>query len=142
MAQDSAAGPMLQMAEKYGTDFRQHIPRLGRPGKEVVLVTGTTGGLGAALLVTLVQSPEVERVYAMNRRSSQPLAERQKIVLDDRGYDSGAILRSPKVILIETDMDEERFGLSEAAYEAVSPCGDTLVTTHPKHSYLRRLFNR
>ena len=123
----NAVEAMLQMVVKYSADFPQHISRFAMPEKEVVLVTGTTGGLGAGLLVTLVQSPGVERVYAVNRRGSQPLAERQKAVLDERGYDGVAILRSPKVVLIETDMDEECFGLSHAAYEEVSDLVHDLI---------------
>lgn len=110
---------MLEMVKKYSVDLSRHTGTIKRPEQEVVLVTGTTGGLGSSLLVTLTQSPNVTRVYALNRKASTPLHERQKAILDERGYDAQSILSSPKVVLLESDMEQDRLGLSAELYHTV-----------------------
>ena len=115
----------MPLVEKYSADFPVHVPRRAAPNREVVLVTGTTGGLGASLLAVLVQAPEVTRVYALNRKGSGSVYERQKAVLDERGFDSLTILSSPKVVLLESKADEVNLGLSSEVYEEVCrslPC--------------------
>lgn len=112
---------MHALVDKYGQDFPRHTPRTAAPSQETVLVTGTTGGLGTALLAALVDNPTVQRVYALNRRRDVPLAERQRGVLVERGYDADRILGSDKVVLIETSLEEERLGLQPAVYDEV-PC--------------------
>ena len=111
---------MHAMVEKYVKDFPNHTSKTGAPAQETVLVTGTTGGLGAALLAALVEDPEVKKVYAVNRRSDVPLAERQRDILNGRGYDADRILQSEKVTLIETNPDEDKLGLQPAMYDEVS----------------------
>ena len=114
-----AISAMLEMVKKYSVNFTKHAGVMKRPSEETVLVTGTTGGLGSSLLVTLAQSPQVARVYALNRKASTPLYERQKDVLDARGYDGQAVLSSQNVVLLETNMEEDNFGLSEDVYNEV-----------------------
>ena len=78
---------------------------------DVVLLTGTTGALGAALLATLVSDPSVRKVYAFNRPSvSMVHSERQKLALETAGYDP-SIVNSPKVVLVEADMREDGLGV-------------------------------
>lgn len=64
------------------------------------------------------------RVYAVNRKSPVPLAERQRISLQERGYDAKAIMASPKLVLLETAVEEDKIGLPEGLYEEVSPHED------------------
>ena len=110
---------MHALVEKYSTDFPVHVSRRGAPSGEVVLVTGTTGGLGASLLVALAGAPEVRRVYALNRKGATAVYERQRAVLDERGFDGQAVLSSPKVVLLEAKADEANLGLSAEVYEEV-----------------------
>ncbi|KAF9238233.1 hypothetical protein BU15DRAFT_62645 [Melanogaster broomeanus] len=56
------------------------------PGRAVVLLTGSTGGLGSFLLSQLLENPTVERVYALNRPSSSTsIEERQRSAFLDKG---------------------------------------------------------
>lgn len=112
---------MYSILDKYSMDFQKHVPTVHRPSEDVVLVTGTTGGLGTALLAALVEDPKVQRVYAVNRHGGAPLAERQRQVLIQRGYDADRVMSSDKVILVETDMDGDNFGFSPDLYDEV-PC--------------------
>lgn len=80
--------------------------------REVVLITGTTGGLGAATLVKLVQSKSVKKVYALNRqpKSGANLLEKQRIALESRGYDP-KVAAHPKVVLVAADITETGLGV-------------------------------
>ena len=64
----------------------------------VVLLTGSTGGLGSFLLSELLKSPAVQRVFAFNRpSSSKSIEERQKWAFRDRGLDID-LLDSDKLV--------------------------------------------
>ncbi|GJE93538.1 acetyl-CoA synthetase-like protein [Phanerochaete sordida] len=116
--QERAVRFMLSTVEKYTRDLPAHVPVAPAPTDEVVLVTGTTGGLGAALLAQLVQSAAVTRVYALNRKSSTPLAERQRASLAERGYDVD-LVASPKLVLVETAVEDSKIGVEDALYEEI-----------------------
>lgn len=108
------------MVETYRGNWPKHTGTADRPAKDTILVTGTTGSLGAGLLARLVQSPEVEHIYALNRFSEDGtgLLERQKERLKDWGFDP-EIVDSPKVTFIEADMSAEQLGMSKETYEKV-----------------------
>lgn len=118
-SQGRAVASMRSMVERYSQDFPVHVASLPPSTSEVVLVTGTTGSLGCSLLSSLLEKPEVTRVYAVNRKSQVPLAERQRSSLQERGYDSDVIMTSPKLVLLETAVEDERLGLPNAQYEEV-----------------------
>lgn len=130
-ARDSSDGQLSQlarinvmrdMASKYSHDFSSHrTNNLTRRSGNIVLVTGTTGGLGSYILSQLASDANVSKVYAFNRKSQggSPLLERQTLALLDRGLDP-AILEFQKVILLEGDLLADNFGLSRALYDEVS----------------------
>jgi Male sterility protein/Phosphopantetheine attachment site len=117
--------PLLQLVEKYGKNFGVHKP--SEPAQiqtgDVVLITGTTGALGASVLSELVQSSTVRIVYALNRRPADgsSITDQQKEALIARGLDP-AIVDSSKVILIEAALDLPDLGLTLGLIERV--CGD------------------
>jgi aryl carrier-like protein len=115
--------PLLQLVEKYGKNFGLHRPSKPAETSEVVLITGTTGALGASVLSELVQLPTVRLVYALNRRPADgsSLTDQQKDALISRGLDP-AIVDSSKVILIEAALDLPDLGLTLGLIERV--CGD------------------
>ena len=117
------------MLTKYGQDFPLPSSRRHRrPAGDTILVTGTTGGLGCALLSQLYEAPEVQKIYAFNRKDNRrSLGERQRDALLDRGYRAGAILRSSKVVLLEVDLLRPNFGLSQDLYDEVSVVWFVLV---------------
>lgn len=80
----------------------------------VVLLTGSSGSLGSAILYELVSSPAVTKVYALNRAGSRSLRERQDQGLQKLGVSMGGLWE--KVELLEGDLGAGRFGLDSAAY--------------------------
>ena len=85
----------------------------------VVLLTGSTGGLGSFLLSELLESPAVQRVFAFNRPSStKSIEERQKSAFKDRGL-AVDLLSSNKLVYVEADASLEKCGLSATQYEEV-----------------------
>ncbi|KAH9917018.1 uncharacterized protein B0H18DRAFT_1123857 [Fomitopsis serialis] len=114
---------MQAMVAKYTADFPVHktiLLKAAQPVKDVVIVTGTTGALGSQLLVKLARNPEVKRVYALNRasRDQVPIRERQAKVLVERGLDA-SVLDTDKVVLVEGDLTQQNFGLSEETYKEI-----------------------
>jgi thioester reductase-like protein len=84
----------------------------------VILLTGSTGALGASALTQFVDDPKVSRIYAINRRSSASLIMRQKDGLLERGFDA-SYADSPKVILLEADFSKPNFGFERSVFEEV-----------------------
>jgi Male sterility protein len=78
----------------------------GQAVKHAVLVTGTTGDLGAHLLETLLVDSSVDEVFALNRLSRSGGAEgvhwRHRTIFDKRGINK-ELLRSPKLTFIDAD---------------------------------------
>ncbi|KDQ17952.1 hypothetical protein BOTBODRAFT_171650 [Botryobasidium botryosum FD-172 SS1] len=112
------------LVSKYTTNFPAHHPRPSNAtpstalqSGDIVLLTGTTGGLGCILLRDLAALPSVARVYAFNRKDRQgrSLRERQATSLEERGLDP-KILDSPKVILVEGDTSVSDLGISSALF--------------------------
>lgn len=86
----------------------------------VVLITGSTGHLGAHVLQLLLRDPRVKRVYTLNRVS--PLGRTIISRHLDRFRDLGLneqLLRSATLVHIEADAAAERLGLDSALYEEV-----------------------
>ncbi len=107
--------------KKYSVNFPSYVSA-GVPtaGNEVVvLLTGTTGGLGSALLVKLIESPGVSRVYALNRKSGSNILLRQKEAFAMRALDA-SVLTSTKLVLLEGDFVDAKLGLDEPRYNEVS----------------------
>jgi hypothetical protein len=95
----------------------------------VVLLTGSTGGLGSFLLSELLTSPVVQHVFAFNRPSStKSIEERQKAAFRDRGLQVD-LLESNKLVYIEADASLEKCGLSPAQYEEVGLTFDIVEDT-------------
>ncbi|KAF8215639.1 hypothetical protein K438DRAFT_1926187 [Mycena galopus ATCC 62051] len=76
----------------------------------VILLTGSTGGLGSHLLETLLSLSSIQRVYAFNRGSRIPISERQKEAFVDRALDA-TLLSSEKLVYLEGDTSRADLGL-------------------------------
>ncbi|KAF4618234.1 hypothetical protein D9613_011556 [Agrocybe pediades] len=135
----SRKGAMLAMLEKYKYQASSTTPHPNAQGSQilgdVVLVTGTTGGLGSYLLAELILNPAVSRVYAVNRVGSGSrgaLSERQLKSLVDRGLDGNSILRSEKLVLVEANLALAQFGIADELYtEMVSSVTHILHNAWP-----------
>ncbi|OBZ76703.1 Linear gramicidin synthase subunit D [Grifola frondosa] len=99
----SKAEELRRMVYKYTAQFPARPSSL-RPheGKDVVLVTGTTGGFGCDILAHLLQNETVARVYAVNRPGEDVLGRQTKTFME-RGHDVG-LLVAPKFRLVEGDL--------------------------------------
>ncbi|GJE97864.1 acetyl-CoA synthetase-like protein [Phanerochaete sordida] len=130
--------------ESVADEFVQKVSGLRRtsvpappPAEEhgaVVLLTGSTGSLGSALLHELASSPAVAKVYALNRAGSRPLGERQEVGLRRLGAEMGGLWA--KVELLEGELGAPRFGLSDEEY------GGLRSVTHIVHNAWPMDFNR
>lgn len=124
--QNTASTPecvMQAMVDKYSADFPVHNSRGAPAAKvldEVVLVSGTSGRLGAHLLAQLLVKPSVVKVYALNRPSRQNVLERQLKAFENWELDV-RLLAGGKVVLLEADFTKPDFGLGETLYNEVCP---------------------
>lgn len=112
---------MRAMVQKYTADFPRHTPSNTLPPQDSVLLTGTTGGLGSFVLKSLLEKSDVELVFALNRpdaKYGRDIRERQKAAFEAAGIDAG-LIDSPKLRLLEGDLNAQNFGLSPAVYEEV-----------------------
>ncbi|EGO23306.1 putative non-ribosomal peptide synthetase [Serpula lacrymans var. lacrymans S7.9] len=107
-----------------------------KAGRTVVLLTGSTGGLGSYLLASLLKNEEVAKVYALNRHSkASRVQQRQTAVFEDRELDV-ALLKLDKLIFIEADATAERCGLNEQTYDQLRQSVTVII-----HSAWRVDFN-
>ncbi|KAJ6479301.1 hypothetical protein C8R47DRAFT_1178494 [Mycena vitilis] len=89
----------------------------------VVLLTGSTGGLGSHMLEILLRLPSVQRVYAFNRKGRTSSSERQLDAFTDRALVVG-LLSSPKLVYLEGDTSSAELALPS---EISSTLRDTLT---------------
>ncbi|KEP48049.1 putative acetyl-CoA synthetase-like protein [Rhizoctonia solani 123E] len=110
---------ILAMIQKYDSDWPRQEARSVRPvQKERVVVTGTTGGLGSHLLAQLLESDRVEKVWAMNRKSSKGNREREVASFEDKQLDV-SLLKSKKLVFMDTDLEDPKLGLRDEAYDEI-----------------------
>ncbi|KAF8174362.1 hypothetical protein K438DRAFT_1849366 [Mycena galopus ATCC 62051] len=76
----------------------------------VILLTGSTGGLGSHLLEKLLSLPSIQRVYAFNRGGRIPVSERQKEAFVNRALDV-TLLSSEKLVYLEGHTSKADLGL-------------------------------
>lgn len=83
---------------------------------EVVIVTGSTGSLGALALQDLLKSSTVRKVYALVRGKNG--RERLHKVFEDRSLDT-SVLSSSKLRVCPLDQAKVNLGLALAAYKHI-----------------------
>ncbi|PCH42382.1 acetyl-CoA synthetase-like protein [Wolfiporia cocos MD-104 SS10] len=128
---------MHKMVAKYSDNFPIHRGGISPTGGDIVLLTGSTGGLGCHILAQLADDPKVARVYAFNRPSRSGIAvrDRQRSALIQRGLEA-SIVDGGKIVLVEGDLTSSNFGMSSATYEEMQRS-----TTHIIHNAWRVDFN-
>ncbi|KAI0634096.1 acetyl-CoA synthetase-like protein [Trametes polyzona] len=130
---------LWKYVEKYSANLPPRpAPLVDRPesgsGKDVVLITGTTGGFGCDALEHLLRDERVARVYAFNRKGSSAL-ERQRAQFRARGLDE-ALLDSPKFRMVEAVLHEPGFGVEPGLLDEVRRS-----VTHILHNAWKVNFN-
>ncbi len=104
---------MHKMVQKYSKDFptiSQSRAATLEAGK-IVLVTGTTGGLGCHILANLILDETVAHIYAVNRPGSVPATKRQQKTFADHGLD----VDMTKVTMLEVDLSVGTLVLDQAS---------------------------
>lgn len=123
----SAKVAIEEMIKKYSTKqdhLSQHLSSSNTNDSRtgvVVLLTGSTGGLGSFLLESLLKDTSVTKVYAYNRpsRGGLRILDRQIDAFEDRMLDT-ALLSSEKLAFVEGDSALDHLGLEASLYEQVS----------------------
>lgn len=115
---------MSDMIEKYTKDMEPRLSRVEQPaaGGHSVLLNGSTGNLGCLLLKELIKSPNIKRVFCLNRaadgqaRQTQQFAERQFEV------------NFAKVIFLHSqDSSQDHLGLSSVIYAELLETIDLVI---------------
>ncbi|KIJ28759.1 hypothetical protein M422DRAFT_189414, partial [Sphaerobolus stellatus SS14] len=96
------------------------------PEREVVLLTGSTGGLGSQILAQLVTMPSITRVYAFNRPSKKSSRQRHIEAFTDRGNPL-SLLDSKKIIYVEGDTAVEGFGIESGLFREIQSSVTTII---------------
>ena len=111
-----------RMIEKYSIGLQVNIPSTPATTTDghIVLITGSTGGLGCYILASLLATKNVVRIYALNRRSkASTSAARQRSGFEDRGLDIH-LLESQRLVYVDGDTSHEQLGLDRSLHEEVS----------------------
>ena len=94
--------------------------RIRKP-KYSVAVTGTTGSAGTFLLAQLIENPQVNIIWCLNRKSSRPNEVRQADGFKERGIDAGLLEKNKhRVRFLDVDLSDGKLGLSDETYNDVS----------------------
>ncbi|KIK65753.1 hypothetical protein GYMLUDRAFT_240230 [Collybiopsis luxurians FD-317 M1] len=104
-----------EMISKYSEGLDAPLPKPVEitPQKQHVLLTGSTGNLGAQLLESLLVNDSVVRVYALNRPSTRAsMLERHVARFQDKALNS-SLLSSPKLVFLAGEVSHDNLGLSE-----------------------------
>ena len=118
---------MRAMLEKYSAGMEGGFPSKAANGHvngratETVIITGTTGRLGAHLLAQLLAREDVARVYALNREPSgsvEKLTARSKDAFEKWGLDA-SLLAGGKVTFHAADLAQPNFGLTSQLHDEV-----------------------
>lgn len=92
-----------------------------RDPPRAVVITGTTGSVGAHVLAHLLQSSDYTEVYALVRPSKDGVSvlARQLSAFESRGLDA-SLLTSSRLVVVACALDIPFLGLSKDMYEKVS----------------------
>ena len=112
----SRAEHIVELIDKYTADLPVPKELQGR----VVLLTGSTGNIGAHILASLLNDEQVAKVFTLDRRSSgaAPLKRLRK-AFEQRGLPI-ELLTESRVQACAGDFNEDRFGLDNETFDEVS----------------------
>ncbi|KAF7968306.1 hypothetical protein HWV62_2396 [Athelia sp. TMB] len=116
---ESATRAIESLIEKYSSGLVPVHRGIGSaPVDVVVLLTGSTGGLGSFLLEAFLKDARVQKIYAYNRpaKGSTTIRKRQEDAFTDKGLDA-ELLNSKKLNYVEADSALPKLGLSDELYE-------------------------
>ena len=125
-AEEAQTKRLRELIERYTSNFptRPTVLRKRTDSRDVVLVTGTTGGLGSHILRHLLLESSVAKVFAYNKAFST--MDEQRAIFAFNGLDTD-VLDSPKLRFICGNMDEPLLGLTGSVYKEVCTSRDNVV---------------
>ncbi|KAJ3878281.1 hypothetical protein F5051DRAFT_328254 [Lentinula edodes] len=105
--QETLAKYMNFLPRQSSTNFSS--PPLESPS--VVLLTGSTGALGCAILAHLISEKAITHIFALSRKHAHvPLVQRQRAAFLENGY-AIELLSSSRLTLVEGDLSLPNFGM-------------------------------
>ncbi|KAF2087275.1 acetyl-CoA synthetase-like protein [Saccharata proteae CBS 121410] len=113
---------MAEMVSRYTTDLphlRIHAEPL--PPQQTVILTGSTGSLGNYILEELITSPNVAKVYCLNRSDSAEVRQAASFTERDVSPDFS------KVSFLRTDFSKTHFDLPLDVYEQLASTVTTFI---------------
>ncbi|KAF4542643.1 Ochratoxin a non-ribosomal peptide synthetase [Lasiodiplodia theobromae] len=117
---------MADMVRKYTetlptTSSTADLPPM--PARHTVVLTGSTGALGNFILQELIESPEVEHIYCLNRSDPATAASRQAQSFAERGETADF----SKVTFLKTDFSQPLFALSQPDYDQMAAAATLFI---------------
>ncbi|KAL1885009.1 putative secondary metabolism biosynthetic enzyme [Paecilomyces lecythidis] len=112
---------ITSLIDKYSR-FEQHVRGTRNTKGQCVVLTGTTGSLGAHLLSTLVHDPDVKRFYCLVRAESKIHAYHRVIrSLHSRNlYRDLSFSLRQKIVCLPSDFSQPCLGLSSEEYQQIA----------------------
>ncbi|KAF9256609.1 acetyl-CoA synthetase-like protein [Marasmius fiardii PR-910] len=107
---------MSDLVEEYTKDFpvRLQQPKLtSTESEKVVLLTGSTGNLGSYVLSSMIEDSTVTHVYALIRKGTVDILQRQRAAFESRGLNAKTVL-AEKVTILECDLCQDRLGIDSS----------------------------
>ncbi|KAI8629909.1 hypothetical protein F5Y19DRAFT_63030 [Xylariaceae sp. FL1651] len=113
----SIENEMCSLVEKY-SNFTYPPRQTGRS----VVVTGATGSLGAHIVASLVQDPEIECVYCFVRAQDVDAAWRRTVesMLQRRVFLDLALAQQRKIVALPADLSKPDLGLPKQTYAEIA----------------------
>ncbi|CAL1709603.1 unnamed protein product [Somion occarium] len=111
LAPNAHAPPSIQdLIAKYSSNFptSKTSANMAASPEVVVVLTGSTGGIGAHLLAVLLEEPKITKVYTLNRGNH--VVHRQKVSFEDKQLPVD-LLDTPKLTQLAADLSREDLGL-------------------------------
>ncbi|KAJ3897995.1 hypothetical protein F5879DRAFT_910286 [Lentinula edodes] len=138
--QENKVKTMEQMVKKYIADLPvapSEVKQVSHHNQKVVLLTGSTGALGSHILDELVKYKGVKKIYALNRKGIDGLADRQRMALKERGLNEPVEdIECRRVVLLEGNTSVSTFGLETEIFDEMASS-----VTHIIHNAWRVDFN-
>jgi len=115
--------PIQRMIARLEAEFKTWAPKLQhltypQVQGDIVLLTGSTGSLGTALLETLSSSPSIRKIYAMVRGPKH--ASRLHDALKQRGIDTSILNPSGKIQVLNFSMQDPLLGVDINTYHELA----------------------
>ncbi|KIK64221.1 hypothetical protein GYMLUDRAFT_40511 [Collybiopsis luxurians FD-317 M1] len=122
---------MEEMIAKYSQGLDDALPRSTEepidPKQHYILLTGSTGNIGAQLLESLLLNDSVARVYTLNRPSAKKsMYDRHLARFQDKGLDV-AVLSSLKLVFLSGETAREDLGLAEDIVKEIRQNVTTII---------------